>query len=130
MKHVVIVGGGIIGLSVALECVRRGHRVSVIERAPTQRGASLGNAGMIVPSHFVPLAAPGMVALGLKWMWSPASPFYVRPRLSLDLLSWAVRFWRAGTPQHVERAAPILRDLHLASLACYEQMADEWSNDF
>ena len=78
VKHVAIVGGGVIGLNAAFECARRGHRVSVIERAPTQRGASLGNAGMIVPSHFIPLAAPGMIALGLKWMWRwPESPFYI-----------------------------------------------------
>ncbi|MEQ1860813.1 MAG: FAD-dependent oxidoreductase [Chthoniobacteraceae bacterium] len=58
MKHVVIVGGGVIGLSAASECARRGHRVTVVEKSRKQRGASLGNAGMIVPSHFIPLAAP------------------------------------------------------------------------
>src|SRR5579871_3711408 len=99
MKRVVIVGGGVIGLSAALECVRRGHRVSVIEYAPNRRGASLGNAGMIVPSHFTPLAAPGMIALGLKWMWNPESPFYVQPRLNWDLAMWGLRFWRASTRQ-------------------------------
>src|SRR5260221_6980984 len=101
MKHVAIVGAGVIGLSAALGCVRRGHRVSVIERAPMQRGASLGNAGMIVPSHFIPLAAPGMIALGLKWMWNPESPFYIQPRLSWDLLTWVARFWQASTHQRV-----------------------------
>ena len=125
MKHVVIVGGGVIGLSAALECVRRGHRVSVIERAPTQRGASLGNAGMIVPSHFIPLAAPGMIALGLKWMWNPESPFYIQPRLNWDLAAWAVRFWQASTHARVERAAPLLRDLHLASREAYVRLAEE-----
>ena len=125
MKHVAIVGGGVIGLSAGLECARRGHRVSVIERAPTQRGASLGNAGMIVPSHFVPLAAPGMIALGLKWMWNPESPFYVQPRLSWDLMTWGARFWQASTRQRVARAAPLLRDLHLASREAYARLAEE-----
>src|SRR5450432_4145708 len=77
---------------------------------------------MIVPSHFTPLAAPGMVALGLKWMWNPESPFYVKPRLSWDLVSWAMRFWRAATPAHVRRAAPLIRDLSFASRACFEEM--------
>src|SRR6185295_7828528 len=107
---VVIIGGGLIGLSAAIECVRRGHRVTVIERAPGQRGASFGNAGMIVPSHFIPLAAPGMIALGLKWMWNPESPFYIKPRLSWELVTWAAQFWLASTRQRVERAAPLLRD--------------------
>jgi D-amino-acid dehydrogenase len=78
---------------------------------------------MIVPSHFIPLAAPGMVKLGLKWMWNPESPFYVKPRVSWDLLSWGMRFWRAANKQHVARCAPLLRDLSLASRACYEELA-------
>ncbi len=125
MKRVAIVGGGVIGLSAALECARRGHHVTLIERAPTRRGASLGNAGMIVPSHFVPLAAPGMIALGLKWMWNPESPFYIQPRLNWDLLTWAARFWQASTRERVERAAPLLRDLHLASREAYARFAEE-----
>lgn len=125
MKHIVILGGGVIGLSAAAECARRGHRVTVVEQERAKRGASFGNAGMIVPSHFIPLAAPGMVALGLRWMWNPESPFYIQPRLDWELISWAWRFWRASTREHVERSAPLLRDLHLASRAAYEQIADE-----
>ena len=125
MKHVVVIGAGVIGLSVAHACARRGHRVTVIERARERRGSSLGNAGMVVPSHFIPLAAPGMVALGLRWMWNPESPFYIQPRLDWDLLAWAWRFWKASTREQVERAAPLLRDLHLASRAAYEQIGDE-----
>lgn len=123
-KHIVVIGGGVIGLSVAAECARRGHRVTVIDRDPLKRGSSLGNAGMVVPSHFVPLAAPGMVAMGLKWMANPESPFYIKPRLSWELFSWAMRFWRAGTAEHVKRCAPILRDLHLASREAYARLAD------
>ena len=74
-RRVVIVGGGVIGLCAALStALRRGHRVTVVERDAGAAGCSFGNAGMIVPSHFMPLAAPGMVALGLKWMWNPESP--------------------------------------------------------
>lgn len=123
-KRIVVVGGGVIGLSVAAECCRRGHKVTVVERAPQTRGASLGNAGMVVPSHFIPLAAPGMVALGLKWMADPESPFYIKPRLSWDLFTWAFRFWRAGTAEHVRQASPILRDLHLASREAYSRLAE------
>jgi D-amino-acid dehydrogenase len=124
-RRVVILGGGVIGLSAAAECARRGHRVTVIERAPEQRGASFGNAGMVVPSHFIPLAAPGMVALGLKWMWNPESPFYIKPRLSWDLFTWAFQFWRASNRGHVERCAPLLRDLSLASREAYSRLAEE-----
>src|SRR5438034_9668852 len=125
-KHILIIAAGVIGLSTAYYAARRGHRVTVLDRNPEQRdGCSFGNAGMVAPSHFVPLAAPGMVALGLKWMWNPESPFYIQPRLSWDLVTWAFRFWRASTRQRVERAAPLLRDLHLASREAYLRLAEE-----
>ena len=123
-QHVIIVGGGVIGLCSALYAAQAGYRVTVIDREPELRdGCSFGNAGMIVPSHFIPLAAPGMVALGLKWMWNPESPFYIKPRLSPSLLGWAYRFWRAATPGHVARSAPLLRDLSLESRSLYEELA-------
>ncbi|MCX6854936.1 MAG: FAD-dependent oxidoreductase [Verrucomicrobia bacterium] len=81
-QKITILGGGVIGLSTALYCARRGMKVTVVDRQPADRGGcSFGNAGMIVPSHFIPLAAPGMVMMGLKWMWNPESPFYIKPRL-------------------------------------------------
>jgi D-amino-acid dehydrogenase len=121
---VVIVGGGVVGLSTALECARRGHSVVVLERNGERRdGCSYGNTGMIVPSHFVPLAAPGAVALALKWMLNPASPFYVKPRLSLELARWGLDFWRAATFERARRAAPLLVRLALAGRAGYEALA-------
>ncbi len=122
-KRVVIIGGGVIGLSAAVACAARGHRVTVIEAEPGRRGASLGNAGMVVPSHFIPLAAPGMVALGLKWMWNAESPFYIQPRPDWGLVSWALRFMASATRGHVERCAPLLRDMHLASRARFVEWA-------
>jgi D-amino-acid dehydrogenase len=127
-KRIVIIGAGVIGLCSAYYLARRGHRVTVLDRNPEQRdGCSFGNAGMIVPSHFVPLAAPGMVALGLKWMWNPESPFYIKPRLDWELLKWGWQFWRAATAARVERAAPLLRDLSFASRACFEELDAAWS---
>jgi D-amino-acid dehydrogenase len=120
----------VIGLCAALHCAQRGFRVAVVERNGERRdGCSYGNTGMVVPSHFVPLAAPGMVALALKWMWNPASPFYIKPRLSLDLASWGLRFTRAANRDHVNRAAPLLCRLHMESRALYEKLAAS-GNDF
>lgn len=130
-KHVVVVGAGAVGLATAYYCARRGWRVTVVDRGSQERdGCSFHNAGMLVTSHFVPLAAPGMVAQGLKWMWNPASPFYVKPRCSTDLLRWGVRFWRAATPERVARAAPVLRDLCVASHGLFEELAALPGSDF
>ena len=130
-KRVIIIGGGVVGLCTAYYSAQRGFKVTVIERNPANRdGCSFGNAGMIVPSHFVPLAAPGMIALGLKWMWNPSSPFYIKPRFDLELLEWGCKFWRAANPQHVERSAPLLRDLSFASRDCFEELAALPDSDF
>src|SRR3954466_4810547 len=111
-KSVLIIGGGVIGLCSALYCARKGHQVTVLDQnSADYEGCSYGNAGMIVPSHFVPLAAPGMVALGLKWMWNPESPFYIKPRLNADLINWGIKFFQPATPAHVQKSAPLLRDL-------------------
>ncbi|GDY18556.1 D-amino-acid dehydrogenase [Verrucomicrobiota bacterium] len=127
----VIVGGGIVGVSAAYELLRRGRQVVLLEKgAADHDSCSLGNAGMIVPSHFVPLAAPGMVALGLKWMFDGESPFWVRPRLDPALFSWGWKFWRASTRAHVARCEPILRDLNLRSRALFLRHRDELPGRF
>ncbi len=130
-KRVLIIGGGVIGLCTAYYCARRGFQATVVERKPAERdGCSFGNAGMIVPSHFVPLAAPGMVKLAFKWMWNPASPLYIKPRLDADLIGWGLKFMRAANARHVRRAAPLLRDLSLASRKCFEEFAEMPNVDF
>ena len=130
-KDVIIIGGGVIGLSTAWFTAQRGHRVTVIDRHPADHeGCSFGNMGMIVPSHIVPLAAPGMVSLGLKWMGNPESPFYIRPSLDPALIDWCWKFYRSANARHVECAAPVLRDLHLASRALFEELSALWENDF
>ena len=130
-KHIVVCGAGVIGLSCAYALRQRGFAVTVVDRSPEVRdGCSFGNAGMIVPSHFIPLAAPGMTKLALKWMFDSKSPFYIRPRLSADLISWGLRFMRAANAVHVSRTAPLIRDLSLASRTLYEQLADQTKNDF
>src|SRR5438552_6261311 len=130
-KQVLIIGGGVIGLSTAYYTARKGHQVAVLDRGTIeQENCSYGNAGLVVPSHFVPLAAPGMVVQGLKWMLKPASPFYVKPRLDRDLLDWGFKFWRAANAGHVSRSAPLLRDLNLAGRTCFEELAELTGNAF
>jgi D-amino-acid dehydrogenase len=126
----VIVGAGVIGLCAAFYCVARGWRVTVIERnGPDRDGCSFGNTGMVVPSHFVPLSAPGMVGLALRWMWNPASPFYIKPRASWDLIDWGLKFWGAANEAQMRRGGKLLRDLALASRDCYAELTSQ-ADDF
>ncbi|HYG77458.1 MAG TPA: FAD-dependent oxidoreductase [Planctomycetota bacterium] len=128
-KSIVVIGGGVIGLCTAFYAMRKGHRVTLVERGPAVHDScSAQNAGMIVPSHFVPLAAPGIIALGLRMMLNPEGPFCIQPRLSGSLLNWVWNFFCAANARHVERSAPLLRDLSLASRRCFEELAE--GNDF
>ena len=130
-RRVVVVGAGIIGLATAWFLRRRGLDVTVIDRGSDRRdGCSFGNAGMLVPSHVIPLAAPGMVSLGLRMMTRPRSPFYIKPRPSLDLIRWMWRFQSSCTQAHVDRSAPLLRDLHFRSRELYQDLESELPDGF
>lgn len=125
-KTVVIVGGGIVGLCSAYYAMQRGWQVIVVERdAETTEGCSFGNAGMVVPSHFIPLAAPGMIAKGMRWMMNPESPFYVKPRLNIDLMRWGILFWKHANQAHTERCKQLLADMSLASRDLFEELQAE-----
>ncbi|HBE95962.1 MAG TPA: hypothetical protein DDW68_02170, partial [Verrucomicrobiales bacterium] len=100
MKEILIVGGGVIGLSIGYALTKRGHAVRIIEQDPELKDScSSGNAGMVVPSHFIPLAAPGVISQGLKWMLNPKSPFFLRPRLDPALARWIWLFMRHSNQQ-------------------------------
>ena len=88
MGKAIVVGGGIIGLSSAYYLQQSGWDVTVLEKGDFSDNCSYGNAGYVCPSHFVPLATPGIVTQGLKWMWNSRSPFYVEPRLNSALISF------------------------------------------
>ena len=128
--EVVIVGGGVIGLCTAYALHQRGRHVLVVDRGAMGQGCSSGNAGFVSPSHVVPLASPGVIAQGLRWMLDRTSPFYIKPRLSADLAGWLWKFRGACTPANVERAVPLLRDLSLASAALYRDLEATAGLDF
>jgi D-amino-acid dehydrogenase len=125
MKRVAIIGGGIVGMSTAWYLSQAGHHVTILDKGDMQAGCSWGNAGMIVPSHFIPLAAPGMISKGIRWMFNSLSPFYVRARLDKDFIRWGWNFYRSATHLKVERAAPCLRDLSLFSKQCYQELSSD-----
>lgn len=122
---VIIAGGGIVGLSCAKTLADQGARVAVIDRARYTESASTGNAGMIVPSHIVPLAAPGVIAKGMKWLMNPESPLYIKPSADPSFMKWLWAFQRHCTQAHVDHGVPVLRDSILASLA----LLDEWCKE-
>lgn len=126
MEHrdVVVVGGGAIGACVALELARRGARPLVLERgAELGWGCSAGNAGVLCPSHAMPLASPAALRQGLRWLLRSDSPLALRPRPGV--VPWLARFAAASTPGRAAAGTRTIRTLSTASLELHAALAAE-----
>ncbi len=121
-KNIVIIGGGIVGLSSAYFLQKAGHQVTVIDKSDITSGASFVNAGYITPSHIIPMASPGKITQGLKWMFNSASPFYMKPRWDVDFFKWSWYFKKSSTKAKVERAIPFIKDINLISRDLFEDI--------
>jgi len=121
-KKIIIIGGGIVGLSSAYYLQKAGHQVTVIDKSDITSGASFVNAGYITPSHIIPLASPGMIAQGLKMMFNSASPFYMKPRWDADFFKWAWYFHKSSTKEKVKKAIPVIKDINILSRELYSDI--------
>jgi D-amino-acid dehydrogenase len=130
MSKAIIIGGGVIGLFSAYYLRKSGWEVEIVEQGDLSDNCSFGNAGMITPSHFVPLAAPGMVEQGIRWMFDSKSPFYVRPSFNPELISWGLKFIKSATKKHVERSARPLTDISVLSKQLYLEFAADSKLEF
>jgi D-amino-acid dehydrogenase len=130
MKNVIVIGGGVIGLSSALYLQHAGHKVAIIDKDNFIDNCSYGNMGYVCPSHFIPLAAPGIVWQGIKWMFNSRSPFYVQPSLNISLIDWGLKFMRSATQKNVENAAVPLKEISVFSQQEYRTWEKTEGFDF
>lgn len=130
MQNVTVVGGGIIGLCSAYYLQKSGMSVSVIERGNITDGCSFGNMGFISPSHFVPLASPGIIAEGIKHMFSNRSPFYIKPRLNLGLMQWAYHFYKNSNAAKASKSGPELNNILQLSRTLINHIKADIGNNF
>ena len=120
---VLIIGGGSIGLNCAYSLLKSGRKVTILDQKNIAAGSSAGNAGHIVPSHIVPLAAPGMIGTALKWMLNPStSPFSMKASLDPAYLAWLLQFAMACSSANVQRAIPPLKALGLLSAKNFREL--------
>lgn len=122
---VIIIGGGIIGVCTAYYSATYGGNIILIEKDDLGAGCSDANAGLIVPGHSMPLATPGIIAKGIRWLLNPESPFYIKPRFDLDLLSWLWEFRRACQAERMPKSMAYLCELNAASRALFDDLALE-----
>jgi len=123
-KEISIIGAGVIGLCSAYYLRKAGYSVTVIDRVSVNNssGCSHINCGYLTPSHFIPLAAPGVVKKGLKWMFNSRSPFYIKPRLNSELIHWLWHFNKSATHKNVDRTQGLLLEMNLLSRDLYQEL--------
>lgn len=122
-EEIVVIGAGVIGVSVALELQRRGHAVCILDREGVAAQASAGNAGAFAFSEIEPLATPGIMRKAPKWLVDPLGPLSVPPAYALKIAPWMLRFWRASRSDRYRRSLTAQADLMQLTSSALERQA-------
>lgn len=131
-KKIVIVGGGIIGVSSAWYLAKAGHEVTVVDRGTIGGACSAGNCGLVCPSHVLPLTEPGAFKEAAKSFLNPKSAFRVKPRLDPALWSWMWNFAKRCNKSSMVQAAHAIQALLTSAMQEYldwvgrEEIECEW----
>lgn len=122
---ILIIGGSSIGLNCAYYLLKSGRKVTILEANEVAKGNASGNAGQIVPSHIVPLAAPGVASSALKWMLDEkTSPFGMALRLNWEYIKWLIQFARSCNEANLKHGIPAMRNLGQLSAANFESLIE------
>lgn len=93
MQQIIVIGGGVVGLTSAWWLAEAGYRVSLLERAPgVGSGSSYGNGGQLSYRYVSPLADEGVPLKALQWMFQDTGPLHFRPEADLRQYRWLASF--------------------------------------
>lgn len=110
-QSLVVVGAGIIGVCCALQLLRDGHRVTLIDRVAPGEGTSFGNASVVEPHGIIPVAGPGILWQVPKYLRDPLGPLAIRWRYLPQLAPWLARFVWNSRPAAIRRNMAALHPL-------------------
>ncbi len=125
--QVVVIGAGIIGAASAVELLRDGHRVTILDPGPPggEQAASYGNGCWLSPGSVVPMSAPGIWRKVPGWVADPLGPLTIRWRYLPRMLSWLRHFLAAGaTEAKVAATARALRPLVVEAPERHRRLAE------
>ncbi|WP_285261066.1 NAD(P)/FAD-dependent oxidoreductase [Halopseudomonas bauzanensis] len=109
-RNILVLGAGMVGVSVAWHLARRGHRVTLVDRREPGRETSFGNAGIIQREAVRPYAFPRDLGTLLR----------VLPNREVD-----IRYRPTGM---VSAAVPLLQYWHNSGGARYDRIVKEWAS--
>lgn len=120
---ILVLGGGVIGVTSAWYLANAGHEVTVVDREPEPgMETSYANGGQISWSSATPWAAPGMPFTALKWLFKPHSPLVLRPRLDPAMWSWLFRMLANCTESRFTRNRAAMLRLARYSHECLAEL--------
>lgn len=122
---VVVVGAGIVGLCAAWHLVKRGAKVTLVERQGPGLGCSYGNSASLSSGSVAPLAMPGVVKSAPRMLLDPASPLRVAPGYWLKAAPWLARFVAASRPARVREISDALAALLRPSIEHHARVLRE-----
>lgn len=128
VRHVAVVGAGIVGTATAIELLRDGHQVTVIEPGEPggEQAASYGNGGWLSPSSVVPPTIPGLWRRVPRFLTDPLGPLTIRWGYVPRLAPWLLRFLQAGSSAaRVEAIARALRPLVADAPERHRRLAEQ-----
>ncbi len=129
-NEVVIVGGGIIGLSCAIAAAKSGAKVKVLEKGIVGFGCSYGNAGWVTPCFAMPLPMPGLLLKSIGWLFDPTSPLYIKPQFSLFMASWMTKFLTSMNEKQATAAIEVLVKISQTTLSEFKLLNEKYTSEF
>ena len=133
-NDILVIGGGVIGVCIAYYLTAAKYDVTLVEKNQICSGSSHGNAGLISCANPIPMAEPGVIKKGLRWMLDAEGPFYIKPRLDLDLLRWVLGFRAACKEKQMRRTIDVTLDMRRVSkqlsaeLTAADKLSFGWQN--
>lgn len=122
-KNITVIGAGIVGISCALNLLRDGHRVTVLDRLAPGEATSFGNAGVFASAAVVPVPTPGILAKVPKLLFANNGALYMRWSYIVRMLPWLRDYLRAATPERVAQIADGLSLICAGSLEEHQRLA-------
>ncbi len=126
--HAVVVGAGIVGAATALEALRAGFQVTILDPGDPggEQAASYGNGCWLSPMSVIPPSVPGLWRKVPQFLMDPLGPLAIRWGYFPRVAPWLARYLMAGwTEERVERIARALRPLLADAPALHRRLAEE-----
>jgi D-amino-acid dehydrogenase len=123
-KQTYIIGGGIIGLSIALYLQSEGRNVTIIERDEPGGACSRGNAGMFAFNEIFPLAHWSTLLRAPSMLFDANSPLSLRWSYLPKLAPWLTRFIFACRPTSFHAGSAALAALNAQAQQDYDPLIE------